>query len=184
VTTFVAMLRGVNVGGRNRVSMADLRGLLVAGGYDPVVTYVQSGNVVFGSRTRRAADVARAVEQMIAEDLGLDVTVVLRTPAELTRVVDTNPFLGRGADLTKLHVTFLAGAGPAAAVRRAADAIDPHAYAPDEFHIAGHEVFLRCPAGYGKTKLNNTFWEKRLGVPATTRNWATVTKLLELASAT
>jgi uncharacterized protein (DUF1697 family) len=172
------MLRGINVGGRNKVAMADLRALFVELGHDPVVTYVQSGNVVFGTPSRRPAELAQAIEDAIAGELGLEVTVLLRSRAELVKVASGNPFLAAGADPTKLHVTFL-GAAPD---RARAGAVEAPPGSPDDFRVAGREVYLHCPAGYGRTKLDNTFWERRLGVRATTRNWTTVTKLLELAS--
>ncbi len=101
---------------------------------------------------------------------------MIRTKAELAKVIAANPFAG--VDLAKVHVTFLANKPEAALVRALAD----HESPPDEFRVAGREVYLHCPGGYGNTKLNNSFWERRLKVGATTRNWNTVTKLLELAS--
>jgi uncharacterized protein (DUF1697 family) len=174
---YVAMLRGINVGGRNRVKMADLEALFAGLGHSDVVTYVQSGNVVFRSASKSAAALPTAIEERITRDLGLAVTVLIRSKAELDKVTAANPFLAGGADLTKLHVTFLAAKPDAALVKAVAE----FRAEPDEFRIAGREVYLHCPAGYGNTKLNNTFWEKKLGVGATTRNWNTVTKLTELA---
>ena len=132
------------------------------------------------SRTgaRSAATVARAIEQAIADDLGLDVTVLVRTPAELARTVRANPFPGRGADVGTLHVTFLAEPAAATKVR----ALDAEAFAPDTFSMHGREVYVHCPNGYGRTKINNTWFERKLGVAATTRNWKTVNQLVELAA--
>jgi uncharacterized protein (DUF1697 family) len=175
--SYVSLLRGINVSGRNRIAMADLRALFEAHGHHDVTTYVQSGNVVSRSSTRGAGAVARAIQRAIADDLGLDVTVLVRTPAELHRILEGNPFLGPGADVAKLHVTFLGE--PAAATRAAA--LDGGAFAPDRFAVHGREVYVHCPDGYGRTKINNTFFERKLGVTATTRNWNTVTQLAELA---
>lgn len=175
--TYVSLLRGINVSGRNRIAMADLRALYEAHGHHDVVTYVQSGNVVSRTNTRNAAAVARAIEQAIADDLGLDVNVLVRTPADLAKVVRANPFPGQGADVSKLHVTFLTEPAPAAKVA----ALDPDAFAPDGFSVHGREVYVHCPDGYGRTKINNTWFERKLGVAATTRNWKTVNQLVELA---
>jgi uncharacterized protein (DUF1697 family) len=173
------MLRAVNVGGR-KVAMTDLRALFERLGHDDVVTYAQSGNVVSRAATRSAAAVERAVHAAIAANLGLDVDVIVRTPAQLRMVLDANPFLsGRGrTDPKTLHVTFLATKPPA----RLARELDEQAFAPDEFHIVGREVYVSCPTGYGRTKINNSWFERKLKVVATTRNWTTVTNLVDLAN--
>ena len=164
------MLRGINVGGRAKVGMADLRAVFESLGFDDVATYIQSGNVVFGSaKPVRPA----AVEECIAAELGVHPTVVVRTAAEMAAVVQANPFLAAGIDVATLHVTFLADKPKAT--------VDVPAGQPDELAVVGREVYLRCPNGYGRTKLDNTFLEKRLGVAATTRNWKTVTTLAEMA---
>lgn len=178
MSTYVAMLRGINVGGQQKMSMADLRALFVGLGHTDVATYIQSGNVIFTSRSNKASSLARASEEQIADRLGLAVTVLLRTRDQLGEVIDGNRFIRRGVDPAKLHVTFLAGALDAA---RPTD-IAAHGFKPDEFMTGRHEVYLHCPNGYGRTKLNNAFWERRLGLQATTRNWNTVVKLFELAS--
>jgi uncharacterized protein (DUF1697 family) len=175
--TFVAMLRGVNVGARNKIKMADLEALFVGLGHTAVVTYIQSGNVVFKTRSKSAAAVSRGIEERITRDLGLDVRVLVRTHDELAKVARVNPFLKSGADVARLHVTFLA-AEPDPALVRAVAAFNAGV---DEFRVVGREVYLHCPNGYGNTKINNGFFEKRLQAIATTRNWNTVTKLVELA---
>jgi uncharacterized protein (DUF1697 family) len=172
------MLRGVNVSGRNRIPMADLRDLYERHGHTDVTTYVQSGNVVSQSTSRRAREVERAIGGAIADDLGLDVAVLVRTPAQLDRVLDGNWFLPSG-DPKLLHVTFLA-TSPG---RSRVSALDEWEHAPDEFHVVGREVYVSCPGGYGRTKINNAWFEQKLGVIATTRNWTTVGRLAELARA-
>jgi uncharacterized protein (DUF1697 family) len=176
VVAYIAMLRGINVSGRNKIKMPDLQALFAGLGHTDVTTYIQSGNVVFESAERRAAAVGAAIERRIARELGFDVPVVLRTKAELAKVIAANPFAED--DLAKVHVTFLAKKPVAALVRALAD----HASPPDDFRIVGREVYLLCPRGYGITKLNNTFWERKLGVVSTTRNWNTIKKLLELSA--
>jgi uncharacterized protein (DUF1697 family) len=179
LTTYVALLRGINLGQRNKVSMADLRELFTSLGAEDVATYVQSGNVVFRSGERPEVLVS-AVEGRLERDLGLSVAVLLRTHAEMARVVSGTPF-GRGEyDPAKLHVTFLAERPDRARVAK----LDPKAAEHDEFRVVGKEVHLYCPQGYGRSKLTNAYFEKQLGVAATTRNWKTVTSLAELSAAT
>lgn len=170
-TTYVALLRGINLGARNKVAMVDLKALFAALGAEDVVTYVQSGNVVFAA----AGDLAEAAERRIRSDLGLDVKVLTRTAKELARVEARNPFAGR--DAKSLHVTFLADKPDRARAR----GLDPKRFEPDEFRVVGREVYLHCPNGYGRSKLTNAYFEKELGVAATTRNWRTVTSLAGLA---
>ena len=177
MAVFVAMLRGINVSGKNKIKMAELQALVEGLGHADVITYIQSGNVVFTSAAKNAMGLAPAIEQRIKRDFDLDVGVVVRTKAELGKVLAGNPFVRAGADLSKLHVTFLANKPDAALVR----ALRDHSSPPDEFEVVGREVFLHCPGGYGNTKLNNAFWERKLKVAATTRNWNTVTKLFDLA---
>lgn len=176
--TYVALLRGINLGGRNRIAMADLRALVAALGHEDVQTYLQSGNVVFRSADR-SAQARRALEARIARDLGLAVTVLLRTKNDLTKLVARNPFAESADEARALHVTFLADAPHAGRARK----LDPAQWSPDEFRLSGREVYLHCPNGYGRSKLSNAFFEQRLGVAATTRNWKTVTSLAELAGA-
>ena len=172
--TYAALLRAVNLGSRNKVSMAALRELVEELGGVDVTTYVQSGNVVFRSPERSAAKVERGLEKRISADFGLDVKVLVRTGRELAKIVAGNPFDEAPDDV---HVAFLGEKPSAARVRE----LDPEFGLPDEFHVAGREVYARYPKGYGRTKINNAWFEKQLGVAATTRNWRTVTKLAELA---
>jgi uncharacterized protein (DUF1697 family) len=174
---YVALLRGINLGARNKVAMADLRALFEALGAEDVSTYVQSGNVVFTS-CAGATELTGRIEQRIRADLGLDVKVLVRTQSELAKVAAGNPFGGGDRDVTKLHVTFLAEKPDRPRVR----GLDQDLAAPDELRVVGREVYLHCPNGYGRSKLTNAFFEKTFGVPATTRNWRTVSKLAELSA--
>jgi uncharacterized protein (DUF1697 family) len=174
---FVALLRGINVGGHARVAMGDLRRLFEDLGHGGVTTYLQSGNVAFTALDDDPARVASDVEERITTDLGVTITVLLRTGEDLAKIVTGNPFLPQGADPTKLHVTFLSEAPGQAAAR----ALAAPPGEPDELVMAGREVYLHCPNGYGRTKLNNAFFERRLATAATTRNWKTVGKLKDLA---
>jgi uncharacterized protein (DUF1697 family) len=175
VATLVALIRGVNVGGKKKVPMSELKSQLSSLGLEDVVTYVQSGNVVFrGPR----GDVASRIEKRIAETFGIDVRVLLRTPAELAKIAKDNPFLKRESDHLRLHVVFLDGKPTAKAVAQ----LDPGRSPPDEFRVRGREIYLHLPNGAGRSKLTIDYFERRLGVAATARNWKTVLKLVELTS--
>jgi uncharacterized protein (DUF1697 family) len=177
--TYVALLRGINLGARNKVSMADLRELFADLDAEDVKTYVQSGNVVFSTGVARA-ELEKAVVGEIKHRLGLELAVVFLTKAELARVVAANPFTKAQSDPLKLHVTFLAEKPAAKNVA----AVKKLEFEPDEFKVTTKAVYLHCPQGYGRSKLSNAFFEKQLGVPATTRNWRTVTTLAELSADT
>ena len=172
-----ALLRGVNVGGRRRLAMADLVAVVEGLGHRDVATYLQSGNVVFtpGSRANPGSVAAR-IEEALATELALESAVVVRSASELASVLTANPFVG--ADPATLHVTFLAG-GVGAGGGEDGGSVDVEAKG-DRATIVGLHVYLRCPTGYGRSPLTNGYWERRLGVPVTTRNWRTVTALAEL----
>ena len=176
--TYVALLRGINLGGHNKVSMPDLRALFGSLGDEDAATYLRSGNVIFKG-AGGPGKLIEAIEKRIRRDLGLNVTVLLRTRPQLAKVVAGNPFASDGEGSTKLHVTVLAKKPDRAHVSK----LDPERAEPDEFRVVGREIYLHCPNGYGRSKLTNAYFEKELGVAATTRNWRTVTKLAELAGA-
>lgn len=176
--TYVALVRGINLGRHKQVSMPDLRALFCSLGADDAATYLRSGNVIFKSADG-PGKLTEAIEKRIRRDLGLSVTVLLRTTPQLAKILAGNPFAKDGKDSTKLHVTFLAKRAGGARVRE----LDPQRGQTDEFRVVGREIYLHCPNGYGRSKLTNAYFEKELGVAATTRNWRTVTKLAELAGA-
>ena len=177
LATYLALLRGINVGGRGTVRMEDLRALVAGLGHDRVQTYIQSGNVIFQGEEAEPEAVALAIEERMARDWGRAVPVLVLTAQRLAHAANGNPFAG--ADPRTLHVTFLAG--PPALERLAAIRAADHL--PDAFRVVGREVYLHCPQGYGNTTLTNGFFEARLGVRATTRNWNTVTRLQGLVAA-
>jgi uncharacterized protein (DUF1697 family) len=177
VGTVVAMLRSVNVGGRNRLAMADLRALVSSLGFADATTYLQSGNVVFTARGSAPA-AARAIESRLTADLGLAVPVMARSASQLRTVLDGNPLASGHVDPKTIHVTFLAGR-PAGRTVTELERLAGQ-FGDDRFEVSGTHVYLHCPGGYGETKLNNAYLEQRLGVTATTRNWRTVRALAEL----
>jgi uncharacterized protein (DUF1697 family) len=178
VPVYAALLRGINVGRNKRLGMAELRALMEGLGHASVRTHLQSGNVVFESPKRSARPLEGAIEKAIAEELGLDVTVMVRRSDELAAVVDRSPYGDRTDDPKKVHVAFLSQAPKAAAV----NAFDAREFAPDELEVAGREVYLLYPNGYARSKLTNAVLEKQLGVRATSRNWRTVKALAELTA--
>jgi uncharacterized protein (DUF1697 family) len=177
MTVYVAMLRGVNVGG-NSLKMDWLRQACEGFGLQNVRTYVQSGNIVFSSHAS-AVKLAQTLKATIDAQTRLPVTVVLRSAADMEKVVAANPFLKqKGVDATKLHVTFL----DKVPVKPALDRLDALAGTRDQYRLNGSELYLNCPINYGETKLSNGAIEKALGVGATTRNLNTVTTLHAMAT--
>jgi uncharacterized protein (DUF1697 family) len=175
VTAYVAMLRGINVGGHAKVAMAELRASFVDMGFADAETYIQSGNVVF-TASGPAATLRSVIEEGLEIRLGLGITVVLRTSAQLGDVIGRNPLADGGRDAAKLHVTFLASTPTSSRL----STLDTDAFLPDEFRVARREVYVHCPEGYGRTKLNNAFFERALGVAATTRTLRTVQTLADM----
>lgn len=175
---YVALLRSVNIGGYGRMAMNDLRETFGSLGYDDVVTYIQSGNVLFSAGSRSEDSIVEAIEQRIAHDFGDSPAVLLRSVNELRRIGSKSPFAKKGADPARHHVTFLDEAPP----REALKALQLPPSGKDELVVDGREVYVSTPNGYAGTKYTGTFIERRLGVVSTTRNWNTVSKLCELAS--
>ena len=175
----VALLRGINVGGHAKISMKDLRELFGEMGFEGVKTYLQSGNVVFSDPVGAApGELRKRIEKRLAEGLGVPAGVLLRTGESLAETIAANPYLDREDDPTKLHVTFLVEKP----TPEQAAALQTPAGETAQFTLAGDEIHLHVPGGYGRTKLNNAFIERRLGIAATTRNWKSVKALHELAS--
>lgn len=175
---YVALLRSVNIGGYGRMAMSDLRETFGSLGYDDVVTYIQSGNVLFSAGARSEDAITEAIEHRIAHDFGDSPAVLLRTVNDLRRIGSKSPFAKKGADPARHHVTFLNEAPSKAALK--AFQLPPSG--KDGLVVDGREVYVHTPDGYAGTKYTGTFIERRLGVVSTTRNWNTVTKLCELAA--
>jgi uncharacterized protein (DUF1697 family) len=175
--TLVALLRGINVGGKHKLPMKELVALFEGAGCSDVRTYIQSGNVVFRTSEKSAAAVAKDVERRIEERFGYEVPVILRTAEALGTVASGNPFLADGADETHLHVGFLATRPTPEAVA----SLDPARSAIDSFRVVGTEVYLHTPGGMGRTKLTTDWFDRRLGATMTVRNWRTVGKLVDMA---
>lgn len=177
MTTYIALLRGINVGGNNKIPMAGLRGAFGQGGLSTIQTYIQSGNVVFRSEEHDKNLIVQRCEDCITKTFGLNIAVFVCTAHEWLALYNTNPFLTAGLEGTfdpkQYHLTLLSTAPNTLRI----NSIQPENYAPDRFAIVGQNVYLHTPDGYGKTLLTNGFFEKTLAVKATTRNWHTVTEL-------
>jgi uncharacterized protein (DUF1697 family) len=172
---YVALLRGINIGPRNRISMPELRAALEEAGLENVQTYVQSGNVALSSRAG-AETVRRKIEKVIAERFALEIAVVVRTRTELAAIAKRNP-LGRVAKDPKRHqVTFLSDKLDREVVKR----LESLLVAGEQVAVKGREVYAWHPAGVARSRLWTELAGKRLGVTATSRNWTTVEALLEL----
>jgi uncharacterized protein (DUF1697 family) len=173
---YVALLRGINVGGHRRIAMGDLRELTEALGHTEVSTYVQSGNVLFASSARSEPKLERAFEKAIADSFGHDVRVMVRSAAHLRKIVEQNPFADRKPEPKQLHVVFLTEKPAAARLK----AFDDAPYAPDEMAASQRDIYVYLPNGAGRANLTNAILEKQLRVPGTMRNWRTVTTLAEM----
>jgi uncharacterized protein (DUF1697 family) len=175
--TYVAMLRGINVGSGKIVKMERLRASFGALGFRGVRTYVQSGNVIFESEQKSPTGLSKKIAEKIQRDFGFTVPVLVKTSKEIEQIVSDNSLVKeKGIDHSKLHVTFLSDAPPKTAVK----VLEPLATDRERFRILNREIYLYCPDGYGNTKLSNNAIETKLSVVATTRNWRTVNTLLEM----
>ncbi len=176
--TAVALLRGINLGPRNRIAMPALREALAAAGLPDARTYVQSGNIVLDTELGPDA-LADAIREVIAERFGLTVPVVVRTHEQLAAVVERDPLGEVATDPKRYHVVFLSEALPAAAIER----LDGLRMPEEGFAAIDRELYVCYPEGSARSKLGLAAVDKRTGVAATARNWTTVTTLLEMTDA-
>jgi uncharacterized protein (DUF1697 family) len=173
---WVALIRGINVGGNKILAMADLRALLEALGYRDVRTHLQSGNALFTAAPASAPALESQISSRLEVDLGLFVKVLVRSASEFAALIDSNPFVAEGEDPKQLMVTFLSEPPKAARV----DSVDRQAYGPVRFEFGNRAIYMLMPNGFRDSRLPN--FERLLGVSATTRNWRTVTRLRELSA--
>ena len=173
----IALLRGINVGGKNKLPMKDLVRMFVQAGCHDVRTFIQSGNVIFKAESDVIALLMDRIVKQIAMQYKHQTSLILRTVGDLDSIVRRNPFLERGLPQDDLHVLFLADLPEPSAV----SLLDPDRSPPDEFELRGREIYLRLPNGAAKTKLTNAYFDSRLATTSTGRNWRTTTTLLALA---
>lgn len=172
----IALLRGINLGSRNRVAMPALRDALGEAGFENVRTYVQSGNIVLDSKLKPTTLEAR-IEQLIAERFGLEIDVVVRDRDELAKVVGLNPLARVANNPKRYQVAFLSAPLAPEVVEKLETAVTP----PEQLAIDGREIYSWHAEGIARSKLWNALGSKGLGVKTTARNWTTVTTLLQMA---
>ena len=176
--TYISILRGINVSGQKSIKMNILEKMYENLDFKNVLTYVQSGNVISQYRSEKPEILERKIQNQIKTDFGYDVPVIILTLDRLKKIVDANPLMEDPAkEKSFLHYTFL-GSVPenynqVEILKRKSE--------QEEIYFTDDAIYLYCPNGYGRTKLNNNFLERKLKITATTRNWKTTLKLLELA---
>jgi len=171
--SYAALLRGVNVGGKNKLPMKDLAALFEKAGCVSVTTYIQSGNVVFSADAECAKMLAPAIARKIEERFGYRIPVLLRSAEQLASVIRDNPYLREGVPEKELYVAFLASPPPAEKIKD----LDPARSLPDSFRASGQEIYLHLPNGIADSKLTNAWFDTKLSTVSTVRNWATVLRL-------
>ncbi|MBL1275930.1 MAG: DUF1697 domain-containing protein [Ectothiorhodospiraceae bacterium] len=176
---YISILRGINVGGKKKIKMFDLKALYESLGFCNVITYIQSGNVIFESNVKNKTSLKVLIEEAIKSKYKFSVPVELRTHRELANIIKNCPF--GDVDLeengTKVLVTFFDAAPSNDNVKKLLNTV----VLPEQLVVKGKEAYVYCPGGYGKSKLSNTFLEKKFDVNATTRNWKSVSTLFELS---
>lgn len=178
-STYIALLRGINVGGKNRLPMDELTRMFEDIGCNSVRTYIQSGNVVFVAKPSLSQPAQEDLAATVSARVGTDIPMILRSVEELIQVAEANPFAGESQDPRKLHVGFLADQPTASRV----SSLDPERSPPDEFVVYGKEIYMRLPNGMARTRFTTNYLERVLETRVTFRNWKTVLSLLTLATA-
>lgn len=174
MSIYISLLRGINVSGQKMIKMDKLKKLYESLGFKNVRTYIQSGNVIFESDQKDALKLQKIIEKKIEEVFGFDVRVFVRTPEELKRVIDNNPFPGEEKGWYFIFSSSSCVGLPLEELQKAkADS--------EQFSVSEYGIYLLFPEGVGQTKLSNNFFEKKLKMNGTMRNWNTVNKILELS---
>jgi uncharacterized protein (DUF1697 family) len=198
VTTYVALLRGINVSGQKLIKMEHLKSALAQLPISQVQTYIQSGNIVFEAEEQETGLLERMIADLIEQTYSFQVPVVIRTAAELAAVAATCPYKPDTAETSGVSPVVAPEAAVAPAVKEKAKlyvaflseqpaeaqiaVLQTFHSAADEYTVMGREVYILCKEGYGKSLFSNNFLESKLKVKATTRNWATVNKLIAMSS--
>jgi uncharacterized protein (DUF1697 family) len=173
---FIALLRGINVGGQKKIKMSDLKLLFEETGFQNVETYIQSGNVIFSTKEKSSENLEENISSTIKKKFDFDVPVIVVTPQEIESSLKRNPFIKKKGEIDKLYIIFLSKRPSKTDIEKLVE-MD---FSPEEFIIDGKLVYLFVPNGYGNAKLNNNFFENKLKVLGTTRNLKTLKALLEL----
>lgn len=177
MTRYIAILRGINVGGRRSLPMSDLRTLFQDLGFAEVKTYIQSGNVIFNAEGTGEVEISNAVEKAIFERFGYEVPVICRTAEALQQSIVKNPFFADAVgEIERLHLTFLKKTPEEQQLKKLKECN----FYPDKFIVWGNNIFIYCSGKYSDSRLTNSFFENKLKVAATTRNWKTILHLGKL----
>ncbi len=177
MTAYVALLRGINVGGNNILPMKQLVELCTRTGATNVRTYIQSGNLAFHATAAVAKQLPQKLGAAIERAFGFKPPLTVRSAAEIDAITADNPYLAAGIDANLLHVAFLADRPTAGAIA----SLDPKLSPEDQFTVIGREIYLHYPNGVGKSKLTNAHFDRALATICTVRNWRTVLALRDLA---
>jgi uncharacterized protein (DUF1697 family) len=175
--TYIAMLRGINVSGQKIIKMADFKNHLQELNFIDVQTYIQSGNAVFKNKKTSPKALEKKITKKILEEYGFEVSVIVKSPNELTEIIKKNPFT-KDEDLSRLCVIFLSDE-PTSENLKKLKGID---HSPEEYVLRGKTIYFYSPHGFGKAKMSNNFFENKLKVSATTRNWKTVNRLADMVN--
>lgn len=175
--TYIVLLRGINVSGQKKIKMADLKKFLEDIGFKNVRTYIQSGNIIFEYKKTSQTDLANKIKNEIQKQYSFEVPTLVLTSDCIKNILDNSPW-GKDKNTDQMYFTLLGKQTLSENIIK----IKKENYLPDKFLIDGKVIYLYLPNGYGKTKLNNNFFEKRLKVQATTRNWNTLKKILEIVN--
>lgn len=178
MNTYICILRGINVSGHKIIKMDELKNMFQKLKFNEVQTYIQSGNVIFKTEEKNSKILEELIHSKISEVFGFEVPVLIKSSEDMQIIFDSNPFLkNRSEDITKLHVTFLSDSPSKENIEKLAE-LD---FGTDEYKIIKDAVYIFCPInGYGNTKLSNQLIETKLKLNATTRNWKTITQLVNL----
>jgi uncharacterized protein (DUF1697 family) len=179
MSTYIALLRGINVGGQKKIKMAELRMFLVTLGFENVLTYIQSGNIIFDSNEKDRVKLEIQISEAIREHYGFEVPVVVKTRKEIEKLLKNNPYQD-SEDLksNKIYFVLLKEKPRIEDIKTTSTVL----FDNEKFLITAECVYLRCALGAGKAKCTNNFFENKLKVAATSRNYRTMTKLLELSA--
>lgn len=177
MAAFVSLLRGINVGGHRVVRMNDLKDMYVSLGFRDVVSYIQSGNVVFSSDEVDATHIQKRIEESFEKSFGFHADVLVRTSNELRAIIKKNPFQNSQGKESKWITVMLLARCPDATAQE--DLLKTYV-GPEELFILGQEVYIYYPDGIGRSKLSHSLLEKKLKTVGTARNWNTLLKLQEL----
>ncbi|MFC4723301.1 DUF1697 domain-containing protein [Geojedonia litorea] len=173
---YIALLRGINVSGQKKVPMAELRQLLTAKGLNAVQTYIQSGNVIFKSSEENYQKLEFTIHEVIKDDFGFEVPILIKTPEDLQKILDDCPFYNSKKQESYFMLLY------SSASENLVKEISKLSYSEEEFTITDDCIYFHSAKGYGKSKFNNNFFERKFKVTATARNYKTMLKLLSLSA--